>query len=84
MKYLTMVLLAIAVLAGCTSMTIKTFDPATGNLTGETVVDSARRFAYSDEDTTLITGQILINDETVQVLAKEATKSKETTVEDKL
>lgn len=50
---------------------IKTTDPATG-IVNQVKVESARRTAISTESVTVLTGQVLINDDTVKVLAKEA------------
>jgi len=85
MKYLTMVLLTLILslpsIAAATEVEIKTTDPVTGAV-NEVRIKSMRRIAVSTPDVTVITGQVLISDETVQVLAKEATKSKETTVKE--
>ena len=67
MKALWMTLL----LCSCSAtIEIKTTDPETG-LVEHIKVESARRTAISTGDVTVITGQVLIDDDTVKVLAKE-------------
>lgn len=62
----------VLLLTGCAAnIQIITIDPDTG-ITTNITVESARRTAISTPNVTVITGQVLINDETVQVLAKEA------------
>ena len=64
-------LLILLLLAGCTEIQVQTTDPNTG--AAETVtVKTVRRIAISSAKVTVISGQVLIDDSTVQVLAKEA------------
>jgi len=65
MKLITslVVFAGLVALAGCTTMTVTD---------GDLLVKSVRRVAITHKDTTVIAGQVLINDETVKVLAKEA------------
>ena len=67
-----LMIIALMVLAGCRAhIEVVTTDPETG-VTDRVTVKSARRTAISTKGVTVITGQVLINDETVQALGKTA------------
>lgn len=69
MKY--SLILILILMAGCTTLRYEYTDPATGEK--ETIeAESIRRISIGHQNVTVIAGVVAINDETVQVLAKEA------------
>jgi len=64
-------LVLICLLAGCSDIQVQTTDPITGAAEVITI-KTPRRIAISTSKVTVVAGQVLINDETVQILAKTA------------
>lgn len=73
------IILLSIILSGCVAtINIKVTDPDSGVVT-DVNYDSARRvaIAVADGDVTIISGQVLINDETVQALGKDVLQCRE-------
>lgn len=73
MKKLLLIAILTMMVSGCMStISVDYADAATGDLT-QTKIKTPRRIALTTANTTIILGQVLVNDETVQALGQSVT-----------